>query len=343
MKRNLFFVTASVLALSASAAMADGNTVNLYQYDATQTATINQDGSYNAVGNGGNFAQGAGASNNLEVNQTASATYNTVNGYQYGDVNTAELTQSGYNSNIVLQQNGTNNGRLSADARARTDTIVQNGTSYQSNVTLTQNGSNNGFDIAQGGYQNNATANQQGDTNKVTIKQALAYDSNYGYAYNRINSQQTGSYAKADITQAGSSNAIDSYQYGNGGTASQTLTANTTGGGNSIYNNQTGSDIAAELTQVGYSNYITNFQSGATQSVTVSQLGNGNGVYGQQYGDHNKVTIDQGKGEVKGYSNYANYYQSGSQLTLALTQTGSSNQSYTNQQGTGSKATITQK
>ncbi|NEW99524.1 hypothetical protein DY467_22320 [Rhodopseudomonas sp. BR0G17] len=288
MKRNLFFVTASVLALSATAAMASDNTVYLNQSGTEQKADITQEGAASSVGNNGWFIQAALASgdagNYLSVSQTSTSNASTSNGYQYGSNNTAHLTQSGYASNIVLQQYGNDNGRPTSNV-GPSDVITQNGTAYQSNVTLSQGGNSNLFSISQGGYQNNVTATQSGNSNELTIQQALYYDGTYGYYYNQIKSTQSGNANKSDFSQIGSYNQIDSTQYGN---------------------------EKARIYQIGYNNRSVGYQYGGGNTVSIDQ-----GVNGVAYGTNNYANYAQSGTGLQlnltqtGNNNQSNTVQSG--------------------------------
>ncbi|NEV76519.1 hypothetical protein DYI24_05620 [Rhodopseudomonas sp. BR0C11] len=297
MKRNLFFVTASVLALSSAAAFASDNTVYLNQSGTEQKADITQEGAASSVGNNGWFIQAALASgdagNYLSVSQTSTSNVSTSNGYQYGSNNTAHLTQSGYGSNIVLQQYGSDNGRTTSNT-GPSDVITQNGTAYQSNVTLSQGGNSNLFSISQGGYQNNVTATQSGNGNQLTIQQALYYDGSYGYAYNQIKSQQYGNTNKGDYSQIGSSNQIDSTQYGN---------------------------ESARIYQIGYYNRSVGSQYGGGNSVNIDQ-----GVNGTAYGTNNYASYSQSGSGLQlnliqtGNNNQSNTIQSGIGSVANITQ-----------------------
>ena len=297
MKRNLFFVTASVLALTASAAMAGDNTVYLDQYTETQKADIKQEGAGSSVGGSvlaDHFYQSGAGHNDLTVRQTATSKKDTVNGHQTGDTNKAFLTQSGEYSDIVLKQDGTKNGASNAELLVTKNTITQNGTSSHSDATFTQNGSYNLFDITQGGAYNVIAASQNGASNTIKIEQALYKDGSYGNAHNETISKQNNASNSGDYTQIGSYNKIDSTQYGNAtaaiyqiGKNNQTLGAQSAGVNNV--------NISQGVNNVAYgtNNYAYYNQSGTNLALSVIQMGNHNSSNTNQSGNGSSATIVQ--------------------------------------------------
>lgn len=273
MKRNLFFVTASVLALSATAAMASDNTVYLDQGDSAQQATITQEGAYNKVGNDSWFKQSASAvgdvGNELIVSQTSTSYNDTVNGYQKGDHNTAGITQIGTNSNIRLEQNGAANSS----------------------------------DIQQGGNANWVWAYQlgpdeqhpSGSSNKLVVRQAVSSYPLYGSGNNQINSYQYSSSNDATFTQFGSYNEIKSTQYGNQkATISQIGYYNRTEGGQSgALTNTVDIKQGVDGYDYGTNNYANYSQIGSGLVLNLVQTGNANVSYTKQAGVGSTANITQ--------------------------------------------------
>lgn len=273
MKRNLFFVTASVLALSATAAMADSNVVYLDQGDNAQQATIKQEGSSNKVGNDNWFRQSPSATgdvgNELTVNQTSTSYNDTVNGSQTGSHNIAKLTQTGSNSNIGLVQKGADN--LS---------------------TIDQGGNGNWV----GAYQLGPDAEKPtGSSNKLVVQQAVSSYPLYGNSNNKIDSYQYNSSNDASFTQFGSYNEIRSIQYGNQkATISQIGYYNRTDGSQSGAGTNT---VDVKQGQDGYdygtNSYANYTQIGSGLTLNLTQTGNANVSYTKQVGVGSTANIIQ--------------------------------------------------
>lgn len=364
MKRNLFFVTASVLALSASAAMADGNVVVLNQYDASQHATIEQFNSGNSVGayNGwSGFDQnngGLAGNNGLTILQTG--TGNSVGrdtkGVQSGTGNSADITQAGASSDVELQQFGTSNGAVPTGWNWTNDSgvfnkIVQDSSSASSKVSVVQNGENNVFSIKQGNTSNNTSVTQTGKWAMAYVRQGLGAAETDGATGVQIpfggnSNSATISQNSAGLNYAvavqggGDSNSLGIYQNGDllGANAWQE------GAGNFFNSNQSGTGNTIGITggiygsdtpikQKGNGNSYTSNQSGANNTANGTQTGNVNFVLNNQGGNNNSIS-----GSQVNNNNNVNNSQFGSYSTLTYTQTnggGGSNYIVNIQNGAG--------
>ncbi|AVT75198.1 curlin [Rhodopseudomonas palustris] len=349
MKRNLFFVTASLLALSTSAAFADGNVVVLNQYDVSQHATIEQFNSGNSVGayNGwSGFDQnngGLAGSNVLSVSQTG--TGNSVGrdtkGVQSGTGNSADIKQAGVSSDVELQQFGTSNGAVPTGWDWTNDSgvfnkIVQDSSSVSSKVSVVQNGENNVFSIKQGSISNNTSVTQTGKWAMAYVRQGLGAAETdgatsaqmpFGGNYNGVTISQNSAglnYAVA-VQGGGDSNSLGIYQNGDllGANAWQE------GAGNVFSSNQSGVGNTVGITggiygsdtpikQKGNGNSYTSNQSGTNNTANGTQTGNVNFVLNNQGGANNSIS-----GSQTNNNNNVTSSQFGSYSTLAYTQTNS--------------------
>jgi hypothetical protein len=355
MRTHLLLSTAVVALLGASAAFAGGNKVYLDQYDTVQTATITQTGSNNNVGSGGNHfrQQNGGLSGYNDLTITQSGNYNWVSryapGYQSGTANTANISQAGYDSDVELQQAGTQNGmqNISTNNGGNFNTIVQDGSASSSFVGVYQNGSRNGFDVVQGGAGNSASLTQSGTGGAVFARQATAssfYDPSSGHwtpvggSSNTMTiTQQTNSENDVVAVQGGgNNNSMTIGQYGD----QLFARAWQEGYNNTINATQSGVLSNAYISQYGIGNIASSDQ-GNYAVATVNQTGTGNQSHGFQYGGLsgylNAATITQ-----TGDYNLANYSQNGYLNTVSVVQTSVSNESNTAQSGVGNNATIVQ-
>ncbi len=340
--QKLLLTTVSAIALGvcATAAMASSSTTYDTQEGTGQIANIDQSGGNNdTVGTAGTpFDQNNGASgtgdNVISIVQTGS--YNSFGvsaaSFQSGTTNGAIINQAGYDSSVVLQQTGTNNGSATlgyggADEQWSNSTyggiIVQDNTSNASTVVLTQNGSDSIFDIAQGGANNLINATQIG-TDQLYVRQgtylaALAgFDSSY----------ETNS-------------TIAVYQNGGGTNLSTNYASLAQGGGdsNQISVTQIGFALGADVNQNGSNNLFSSYQAGSGNMVgltagfgadtPITQSGTGNQYYNVQLG-----TNATANGSQNGTDNYVSNYQSGDSNVISGSQNGTNNQVYTSQTGT---------
>ncbi|MFT3938987.1 curlin [Rhodopseudomonas sp.] len=355
MKRNLFFVTASVLALSATAAMADSNTVVLNQADTSHHATIEQFNSGNNVGSYSGWSGfdqnnngGLVGGNQLTVTQ---AGYNNsvgrdAKGYQYGAGNSAVISQAGNGSDVELQQKGENNGSVPAGWDWTNDPgifnkITQDSTSTGSKVSVVQDGSNNVFSIKQGNTSNSTSVTQTGAWGLAYVRQGIGVaeqdkatanwlptggnsnvatisqaSSGVNYA---VAVQGGGNSNSLSIGQTGALHGANAWQIGSTNTFSsiQTGTGNTAGLSGGIY----GADDP--IKQIGNSNSYVSTQSGSYNTANGSQTGDLNYVTNVQTGSHGAIA-----GTQNGYYNSVDSVQSGSYNTLKYAQTNVSGSSW---------------
>lgn len=369
MKRNLFFVTASVLVLSATAAMADSNVVVLNQADATQKAVVDQEGSSNSVGtyNGwSGFDQnnngGLAGGNSLTVTQTGNGNSvgRDVKGYQSGEGNSAVILQAGTSSDVELQQKGTTNGSSATgwtNDPGVYNKITQDSTSNGSKVSVFQDGKNNAFSIKQGNTNNSASVSQGGESGMAYVRQgvgvaetdaatgaSLPLNGNSNVA--TISQVSAGlNYAVAvqgggdsnnlSISQTGNLHGANAWQIGSANTFSsiQAGTGNTAGLNGGIY----GSDDP--IKQVGNSNSYVSNQSGSYNTANGSQVGDVNYLYNSQSGNNGAIS-----GSQTGKFNYLNSTQAGSYNSLKYSQANASgsawNYVYNTQTGAGTSGSV---
>lgn len=347
MKRNLFFVTASVLALSATAAMAGDNEAFVSQSGTSQDAAVTQSNSGNKVGtfnNNSGFIQEDGAApstgnNQLSIVQDGSGNWVGKNkqGKQSGSDNNADIIQHGTNSTVELSQTGQSNGILNPGWTNATtgNRILQDATATSSTVDLTQTGKNNAIDIAQGGSGNRTTASQIG-TNQLYVRQSTAEtDTNTPAVYGAF---------------AGTNGAIDVNQTS---TAENNYAAVAQGGGNGnrIKITQDGATLAAGVNQNGNRNYFS-----STQTGTGNLVGIRGGFYSpagaddpiKQTGDYNTYINTQGGsdsvalGSQTGKFNGVVNNQIGTSNSIFGTQNGTGNGVFTSQSGKNNSLTYNQ-
>ncbi|OPF91640.1 curlin [Rhodopseudomonas palustris] len=348
MKRNLFFVTASVLVLSSSAAFAaDSNTVYLNQTGNDQQANITQSGNGNSVGafNGNSgFLQENGTlsgANLLTVKQSGNSNSvgRDIQGKQSGAGNSAAIFQEGTGSDVELQQTGTSNGAVPSGWNWTNDPgvfnkITQDSSSNGSKVSVIQDGKNNVFSIKQGNTGNSTSVNQIGEWGMAYVRQgigaaetdastgnALPTGGNYNVASITQNSaglnyavavQGGGNSNSLSISQSGNLQGANAWQNGNANVFSsiQTNVGNVVGLTGGIY----GTD--SPITQTGDNNTYINTQTGSSNSANGSQTGNFNQVFNTQSGGSETV-----RGTQVGTYNYVSNSQAGSSNLLDYKQT----------------------
>lgn len=354
--QKLLLATASVIALGfgATAAMAGSSQIYDQQDGTGQTAFIDQSGGSNAsVGTLGNpFIQNNGSGtggNAITITQVGSNNSfgRTASAFQSGTDNRANILQNGNNSDIELQQTGTNNG-----ANNIQDThgywsndndgglIEQSSTANYSKISLSQNGSNNLFNIGQGGTSNTVTATQTGD-NLLWIRQGTNYPDIW---YSPLTVAATETNSTITVNQNGgyfdASGNYDNYAgLSQGGGNRNQMSITQGGNGNSVDINQNGSNNSFTTYQSGFRNFVGGedgwpvpdggvpvVQSGSNNLVSTSQVGNWNMVFGSQVGNNNQVWSSQ----------------TGSYDTLNYTQTSSNNYISNIQGGSGNTVTIHQ-
>jgi hypothetical protein len=349
--KGLLLATASVVALGfgATAAMAGGSSVYDSQDGTGQNAFIDQSsGTNDSVGGLGNpFIQNNGAGtggNSISITQVGSNNSfgKNMSSFQSGTDNRANVLQNGTNSDVELQQTGSNNGAnnvYEVHGYWYNDNdgglIEQDSTTNHSSVSLSQNGNNNAFNIGQGGTGNSVSATQTGD-NLLWIRQGtnspdnwdsselavtgpatnstITVSQNGGYFDNTGNydnyaalSQGGGNRNQMTVTQFGNANSIDVNQSG----SNNTLTSYQSGFGNFLGGEQGWPvpDGGVPIVQSGSNNYVYNYQLGTSNMVFGSQIGNNNQVSSTQNGNYDTLY----------------YTQTSSNNTISNTQGGSSN------------------
>ena len=375
--QRLLLTTVSVIALGlgATAAMAGGSSSYDSQEGTNQTANIDQSaGTNDSVGTVGNpFDQnngGGSGGNTITITQTGS--YNsfgkTANSFQSGTGNRANIVQNGYNSDVELQQTGTNNGPndiLNTHGYWSNDNdgglIAQDSTANNSKVSVVQNGSNNAFNIGQGGYGNTTTATQVGDnllwirqgTNSpdvwysplalsssennstITVSQSGGYvDADHNYVNYAALSQGGGNANQMTVTQVGNANSVDFNQNG----SNNVFTSSQSGFGNFV-GGESGWPLAesAPFSQSGSGNQYINNQVGNYANANGSQLGNNNYVSNYQSGNYNAIS-----GTQNGNNNQVYSWQTGNYDTLSYSQVASNNYISNSQSGSNNTVTIHQ-
>lgn len=285
MRTHLLLSTAVVALLGASSAFADSNTVYLNQPDSSQDATITQSGSGNNVGSGGNYflqQNGSGTGDNqLTITQTGNNNWVSRDGagFQSGTTNTANISQAGFNSDVELQQNGTNNGKPNVGwtNSPNYDTIVQDSSSNGSKAGVYQTGNNNAFDIVQGGNSNNTSVTQNGTG---------------GLAFTR---QAVGNWAQ-DVTGRwypvnGSNNNIAINQ--TSASINYAVAVQGNGDGNGLAITQSGDWLGANIWQIGSGNYASSVQSGNNNVIGLADTNSSVDTPFVQQGNSNKLINSQ--------------------------------------------------
>lgn len=300
-------LTAAIISILAS--VADTT------YAATNSATVNQNGTGNigtitqsyAQGNNIDLQQGSGVSaNNSQALIEQIANDNTVNASQQGDAQSIDIQQTGV-GNIAgattwkpLSQTGENQQLI----------IKQQGT--YSTVTSEQNGANNQANVSQG-INNNASTN-----NKAAISQV---------GYGSVDNPNI-----VTITQDANDNIANATQSG-GDRNSASITQSAI---NNIANSQQqGSNHLIEIKQTGVNNIAgaTEWQplsqTGENNSLTVTQQGTYSTVASEQSGANNEATVSQGVNNYAATSNKASVSQTGAWTNpniISITQDSSGNE-----------------
>ncbi|HET9903037.1 MAG TPA: hypothetical protein VFQ27_04970, partial [Xanthobacteraceae bacterium] len=314
--KKLFLASASLLALSASGALAAGSSSYVNQEGDTQQATIDQTAATNGeVGTSGNPFDQKGSGNIISITQSGSgnkfsaeAVPSTIGSFtvpppvggfsdwqQNGTGNVVTVLQSGTEGHAGLYQEGDNNSGTISQGAGSTDAIA----------AVANIGNGNAFSVGQdGGDDNIAAIGQVGDSNVASVSQTgndniagigqIADFSNANVTQNGdgnlvLFGQFVGGSAPnsnlLNSTQTGNNNRLWGYQSGDnnvigntqtGGAHALIIQTNTGGGLNQINNNQDG-PVTANLTQTGFLLTINNTQSGSGFS-TLSQSGNNHTV-----------------------------------------------------------------
>lgn len=350
--KKLVILFAMVFAVST--AMAQSNTSTITQSDATQTATVGQQG-------------GDNESVVTQSNSLNTATVTQVN-YQYEpgvDLVKSTVLQSGVENTATVEQTHSRGGAYPGNGGLIETRVEQTGdynTSMQIQGPNNQMG-NDYAEVLQSGNNNNAYQIQYRQGNDAYIDQAGSDNTARQAQDTELPDEREGSSNLADIYQGGSDNYAEQEQQG----WSNEAYIDQTGDGNNASQLQLSWQGEAHITQSGSGNTASQKQySGGASLATIVQSSSGNTAsqtqtsvarHAGEGGIHYNLNVaeiyqmrDTGNeaiqiqtspgGEVD--MNFATVTQDGAGNFASQTQFGGFNISSISQTGTGHSAVVTQ-